>query len=88
MITLSKYTVKIVSLIDKEGGHWIWKGPLQAGGYPYLSTPKGLVYVRAAMWRAWSGESSPRVTRTCAESLCVKPEHAAPFTGIERIPAQ
>src|SRR4051794_33348372 len=70
---------RIAQRIEDRRGHWLWTGPVSTSGTPEVWSNRQALSVRRWCWEHAHGELEPgiKVLRTCAESLCVSPHHAA-----------
>lgn len=64
--------------VRRSRGCWPWTGPVDYEGTPYLRVDGRRVPVHRYVWRhLMRRELAPgeRLKRTCANRLCVRPEH-------------
>jgi hypothetical protein len=64
--------------VQEDGDHWIWRGTVLGGLYPYLKIAGRREYVCRLSWELHHGQPLTRgqqVRHACDESRCVNPRH-------------
>lgn len=83
---------RVESLIEEDGGCWIWQGRCHHGVVPQIYTKDGTRNARKEIFEAVHGGviQGMSVTHTCENRLCVNPEHLAQMTitSLRKLQAQ